>query len=89
MATFEIHIFGYVQGVGYRYGAKQQADRLGIRGWIRNLDDGTVKARICGSDDAVRVFLDWCKNGSSFAKVDHIDVAEVSTCSTDQFTILS
>ncbi|PJA45468.1 acylphosphatase [Candidatus Uhrbacteria bacterium CG_4_9_14_3_um_filter_50_9] len=87
MATLDVHIFGYVQGTGYRYSAKQQADRLGITGWIRNLDDGTVKARIHGSDDDVQVFLDWCKQGPVLAKVERVETSDVSSFDADSFSI--
>lgn len=83
----ELRIYGYVQGVGFRYAAKEKAGGLGITGWMQNLGDGTVKARICGSDDAVNTFLDWCKRGPEFAKVERVETSEVSSCDTENFSI--
>ncbi|MET0783726.1 MAG: acylphosphatase, partial [Leifsonia flava] len=44
---------GGVQGVGFRWFAREEAARLGIAGWIRNRDDGTVEAVVDGDDAAV------------------------------------
>ena len=48
---------GVVQGVGFRYEAKMLADRLGLTGWARNEDDGTVTVEIEGEADAIGRFL--------------------------------
>jgi len=42
-------VHGRVQGVGYRYFVQNAATRLGIRGWVRNLDDGSVEVYAIGS----------------------------------------
>ena len=45
-----ITFYGYVQGVGFRWKAKYTAQSLGISGWIRNLDDGSVEMEAEGSE---------------------------------------
>ncbi|HIC33623.1 MAG TPA: acylphosphatase [Pseudomonadales bacterium] len=64
-----LHIYGRVQGVGYRQSAQSTATALEVRGWVRNLPDGSVELAAEGSDGAVKNFLSWCHHGPRFAKV--------------------
>jgi len=68
-----ITISGQVQGVGFRYYTKLQADKLGITGWVRNLDDGRVETCICGSEDQLTRMQTWLKHGPESAKITHFD----------------
>lgn len=67
-------ISGRVQGVGYRAWAHRAAMKLGLKGWVRNLPDGTVEALACGPEDAVNEFVTMCRRGPMIARVD--DIAE-------------
>ena len=51
--TATITITGRVQGVGFRYALRAEAQRLGTRGWVRNLRGGAVEAFVAGEPDAV------------------------------------
>ena len=44
---------GYVQGVGFRWRARQAADALGVTGWVRNNFDGSVSMELQGTEDAI------------------------------------
>jgi acylphosphatase len=63
---------GRVQGVGFRYSARQAGVRFGLRGWVRNRGDGAVEGHLQGDDDAVEAMLDWCRQGPSSADVERL-----------------
>ncbi len=89
-ALKEVHLLitGRVQGVAFRYHTAEQAQALGLRGWVRNLPDGRVEARAQGDEHTLKHFIDICRQGPRLARVDDIDVNwndEPSAC--DGFTI--
>jgi acylphosphatase len=67
-------VSGQVQGVGYRYFARQAAQALGVRGWVRNLPDGSCEVQVAGSAEQLQRFQDELRRGPRGARVD--DVAE-------------
>lgn len=75
----QLLIFGQVQGVFYRVSAKQQADILGIKGWIRNLSNGQVEIFADGTEDALIKFSAWCRKGPPGAHVNKVTVTQVQT----------
>ncbi len=70
-------ITGRVQGVGYRDWAMATAQRLGLKGWVRNRVDGSVEALVVGDDAAVGKMIEACRRGPKMAKVDAVDVEPV------------
>lgn len=70
-------ITGRVQGVGYRDWAMATAQRLGLRGWVRNRADGSVEALVVGDDNAVGKMIEACRRGPTLAKVDAVEVEPV------------
>ncbi len=73
MAAFRFVVTGRVQGVGYRYYARQRADRLGITGFARNLRDGSVEVVAEGDEAAVAAFEDALRQGPSFSEVEGLE----------------
>jgi acylphosphatase len=69
-----LHVIGRVQGVWYRGAMHAEARRRGVRGWVRNLTDGSVEAVVEGDAAAVRALADWCRTGPPGARV--VDVVE-------------
>ena len=71
-----VHVFlsGRVQGVFFRLTAKEWADELGIKGWIRNLHDGRVEAIIEGEEEKVNEMLELMRKGPPFALVENIEI---------------
>ncbi len=72
MVRAHVFVLGRVQGVSYRAYAQVEAQRLGLRGWIRNLRDGRVEAVFEGSKEAVDKMLQWCHRGSALAQVSKV-----------------
>lgn len=66
-------ISGRVQGVGFRYFALRQAERYGITGYVRNLDDGRVEVLAQGEEADVAAFLDVLRQGPPLARVTSIE----------------
>jgi acylphosphatase len=69
-------VHGQVQGVGFRWACRREAERLGVRGWVRNRADGTVEAVAEGEPDAVEGFLAWTRHGPRHAVVDRVEATE-------------
>jgi acylphosphatase len=67
-------VYGLVQGVAFRANALQQARRLGLRGWVRNCDDGTVELLAEGAVTHVQQLVDWCRHGPPGARVTRVEV---------------
>lgn len=89
MRTIQLAISGNVQGVGFRYHAKEKADELGIKGWITNAQDGTVKVVACGSETQISQFIEWCGQGPQLASVDLVETQEESeACEMNDFSII-
>lgn len=68
-----IQIHGKVQGVGYRFFATRVARRMGLKGWIQNMRDGSVEAAVEGEKQAIDEWLEELKEGPRYAEVTSID----------------
>lgn len=62
-------VTGRVQGVCFRYWTRQKALALGLSGWVRNRQDGSVEAEFCGADRPVNEMLRLCRKGPDAALV--------------------
>lgn len=65
-------ISGKVQGVYYRQAALDQANALGVVGWVRNLASGDVECLICGEEELVEAMCEWLWEGSPTARVENV-----------------
>ena len=76
MAKVRAHleIMGQVQGVCFRWAATEEAERLGLTGWIRNLHNGHVEAVVEGDEKEVDAMIDWCYIGPPGARVIKVQV---------------
>lgn len=68
---------GKVQGVFYRDSTQKQAKILGLTGWIKNKEDGTVEVRACGEAEKIKSLIDWLHQGPPRAKVQRVEWAEI------------
>lgn len=71
-----IKVFGQVQGIGFRFSALRQADKLGIKGFVRNEPDDSVYIEAEGEEAALQEFVKWCHKGPYFAKMHDVRVEE-------------
>ncbi|MFA6522991.1 MAG: acylphosphatase [Candidatus Peribacteraceae bacterium] len=83
-----ICVTGLVQGVFFRDRAKANADELGIAGWVKNCDDGSVEIHAEGSGDALQTLEEWCHRGPPSAEVDSVRVEETKEEGSQTFEIL-
>ncbi len=75
MAERRVHIriSGIVQGVGFRAFVWRNARSLGLRGYVKNLPDGTVEVVAEGEEEALRKLVELCWRGPAFARVDSVE----------------
>jgi acylphosphatase len=76
MSAKQVVVHGTVQGVFYRASAEQEAQRLGVAGWVRNLSDGSVELLVEGEDAAVQQMIEWAGRGPARAEVTDVDVED-------------
>ncbi|KJS11232.1 MAG: acylphosphatase [Peptococcaceae bacterium BRH_c8a] len=74
MARVHVFISGRVQGVYFRDFTRQEAEKLNIKGWVRNLNDGRVEAVFEGPQENLSTMLDWCHKGSPSSRVDNVEI---------------
>ena len=86
MAFFAI-VRGRVQGVGFRYSAVREAERLGIKGWVRNARDGNVEVWAEGDEDQLDLFLKWLRNGPAHSRVDSVKKEEKAPGGYTEFIV--
>lgn len=66
-------VFGRVQGVFFRVCTQREAVARGLRGWVRNRQDGSVELVVEGPADAVRALVTWAGTGPDMARVEGVD----------------
>lgn len=87
MITRRYTVTGEVQGVGFRWAAQGEADRLGVVGRVRNRRDGAVEILAQGDDGAMDAFAAWLERGPRAARVADVDVEPVDAIDADSFEI--
>ena len=88
MKHLSIRIYGSVQGVFFRYSAKSQAKKLGIKGFVRNESGGSVYIEAEGDGAALEKFLEWCRAGPTFADIQNVKIEEAPLKNFTEFVIL-
>ena len=78
MKTVRLIIKGKVQGVFYRATAKDVADLIGVKGWVRNLPNDDVEITATAAEDVLQKFIAWCKQGPLKARVDEVIIEDLN-----------
>ncbi|MCJ7420824.1 acylphosphatase [Sphingomicrobium astaxanthinifaciens] len=87
MVARHLHITGKVQGVFYRATTKQEAERRGVAGWVRNCEDGSVEAHVEGSRIALDELVDRLSDGPPAARVAAVEAEDVDPQGCEGFSI--
>ncbi|WP_077963502.1 acylphosphatase [Ensifer adhaerens] len=77
--TARVRILGRVQGVSFRVWTRDEAEKLGLSGWVRNEPDGSVFAVISGSEEAVTAMIERLGKGPAMASVAQVITEFVET----------
>jgi acylphosphatase len=88
MISRSIIVVGKVQGVYFRVHTREEAEKLGITGRVRNLSDGSVHILAEGSEEAMKAFLAWCAQGPLRARVDEVKVEDIDPLRFNDFSIV-
>jgi acylphosphatase len=72
-----LRVGGRVQGVGYRYFTVEVAESCGVRGFVRNLEDGAVEVAAEGTPEAIGSFLTSLRGGPRSSRVEQFEVRDV------------
>ncbi len=81
-------VHGRVQGVGYRYFAQRAASGLGLSGYARNLDDGSVEVYAAGPEDKLEKLAAMLHVGPHWADVRGVDEQEAAVQEYGEFRIV-
>ncbi|MGJ4844269.1 MULTISPECIES: acylphosphatase [unclassified Leifsonia] len=80
-------VTGSVQGVGFRWSARETAHRLGVTGFARNRADGSVEVEVEGDQEPVDRMLDWLRTGPPGSEVADVAVSDAAPAGDDAFRI--
>ncbi|MBD3393615.1 MAG: acylphosphatase [Chitinivibrionales bacterium] len=73
-----VTVAGRVQGVGYRFFAREQAEALGVTGWVRNTARGAVEVEVQGETQRVYSFCNQLERGPMLSRVSDVSIKEVA-----------
>ena len=72
----KLTIKGTVQGVFFRNFVKEEADKIGLKGFVRNLEDGNIEVIVDGDDNDINAFIDKIKAGPKHSIIKDVVVEE-------------
>lgn len=88
METVHLLISGKVQGVFFREASRRLAEKLNIKGWIKNTPDGKVEVLITGNEKDLDDFLNFCKKGPERAEVEEVKVSKKQKMDFEKFEVI-
>ncbi len=87
MPTKHIIVKGKVQGVFFRVNTRKVAEENGLKGWVRNTENGDVEIMASGSEEQLEKLVKWCRRGPEKARVDEVEVHAVAESDFKKFSI--
>jgi acylphosphatase len=84
---YAIRITGKVQNVGFRFYTARMAKDFNISGFVKNEADGSVYIEAEGEVSELETFMEWCRRGPQWARVDEFDMQEQPVMGFDGFKI--
>lgn len=88
METVHLVIKGKVQGVFFRASAKEVANEIGVKGWVKNMPGGHVEVLASGDKEQLERFIDWCRSGPKRALVKEVIITSREDSSLPEFFII-
>lgn len=88
MKTLRIYVSGIVQGVFFRAFVREEAEKRGLKGYVRNLEDGRVEVVVEGEDSKVNEMVGMCKQGPPHAQVENVEISEINHQGFKDFKII-
>ncbi len=86
MVAVHIIFYGLVQGIGFRSHVRDKAIKLNVKGFVKNLDDGSVEAIFSGDDENVDILINYCMK-IPLSKIERYDLKEIENNDFSGFEI--
>lgn len=87
MKAKSISVYGKVQNVGFRYYTLKTARQFNIRGFVKNRPDGSVYIEAEGDQTDLETFVEWCRRGPQWARVDSMEVQDTPVAGYQEFEV--
>ena len=87
MSTVKFVFHGTVQGIGFRAHVKKKAVELGIKGWVKNNQDGSVSAVFSGDDEMISIMEGYCRKIPP-AEISSVESTPADDANFDSFEII-
>jgi acylphosphatase len=87
MKSIQLIIKGRVQGVFFRKNTNELANKLNIKGFVKNLDNGDLEVVAIGEENNINKLIDFCKKGPKAAEVKEIIIKEIKPNNFNNFEI--
>ena len=82
-----IRVYGKVQNVGFRYYTAKTAQQFDIKGFVKNMTDGTVFIEAEGMDADLETFIGWCRQGPQWSRVDRLEIQDIPLAGHQDFSV--
>lgn len=88
ITRYKVKVTGRVQGVGFRHFCRDQAEHLGVTGWVRNEPDGSVTLECQSNENSLSRFENIIHKGPRFSKVEQINKKKIPSIEKEDAFII-